>query len=68
VYAALRETQPVRRMPGGSYFLTRYADVVAVHRDARRFLQRFPGYRLTEPPVRCGRVRFRGFLRAPFSV
>ena len=33
-----------------------------------RFLQRFPGYRLTEPPVRGGRVRFRGFLRAPFSV
>ncbi len=33
-----------------------------------RFLQRFPGYLLTEPPVRGGRVRFRGFLRAPFSV
>jgi hypothetical protein len=31
-----------------------------------RFLQRFPGYRLTQPPVRGGRARFRGFLSAPF--
>ena len=33
-----------------------------------RFLQRFPDYRLTQPPVRGGRARFRGFLQAPFSV
>jgi cytochrome P450 len=33
-----------------------------------RFLARFPGYRLTEPPTRGGRARFRGFLRAPFSA
>jgi cytochrome P450 len=33
-----------------------------------RFLQRFPGYRLTQAPVRGGRARFRGFLSAPFSV
>ncbi len=33
-----------------------------------RFLQRFPGYRLTEPPTRGGRARFRGFLHAPFEV
>lgn len=33
-----------------------------------RFLQRFPNYRLTQPPVRGGRARFRGFLQAPFSV
>jgi cytochrome P450 len=33
-----------------------------------RFLQRFPNYRLTEPPTRGGRARFRGFLRAPFVV
>ncbi|WP_291012029.1 cytochrome P450 [Hydrogenophaga sp.] len=32
-----------------------------------RFLQRFPGYRLTEAPLRGGRARFRGFLRAPFA-
>ena len=33
-----------------------------------RFLQRFPGYRLTAAPVRGGRARFRGFLQAPFAV
>ena len=33
-----------------------------------RFLQRFPGYRLTAPPVRGGRARFRGFLSAPFAT
>ena len=33
-----------------------------------RFLQRFPGYRLSAPPIRGGRARFRGFLRAPFEI
>jgi cytochrome P450 len=33
-----------------------------------RFLQRFPGYRLTNSPTRGGRARFRGFLKAPFSI
>ena len=37
VYTLLRETEPVRRMPDGSYFLTRYADLVAVYRDAQTF-------------------------------
>ena len=37
VYAALREQSPVRRMPDGSFFLTRYADLVAVYRDAHAF-------------------------------
>ncbi len=37
VYRVLRETQPVRLMPDGSYFLTRYADLVAVYRDAQGF-------------------------------
>ena len=37
VYAALRQSQPVRLMPDGSYFLTRYADLVAVYRDAQHF-------------------------------
>jgi cytochrome P450 len=32
------------------------------------FLQRFPNFRLTEPPLRGGRARFRGFLKAPFSI
>jgi len=30
VYAALREAEPVRRMPDGSLFLTRHADLMAV--------------------------------------
>ena len=37
VYAALREREPVRHMPDGSVFLTRYADLVAVYRDAATF-------------------------------
>ena len=28
-YRALRENEPVKRMPNGSYFLTRYDDLVA---------------------------------------
>lgn len=32
------------------------------------FLQRFPDYKLTAPPVRGGRARFRGFLNATFSI
>jgi len=37
VYAALRERDPVHRMPDGSWFLTRYADLVQVYRDAPTF-------------------------------
>ncbi len=37
VYALLRETEPVKRMPDGSYFLTRYVDLVNVLRDAQNF-------------------------------
>jgi cytochrome P450 len=37
VYDALRQHEPIRRMPDGSYFLTRYADIVAVYRDAATF-------------------------------
>jgi len=37
VYAALRERSPVHRMPDGSVFLTRHADLVAVYRDAHTF-------------------------------
>ena len=37
VYELLRETEPVKRMPDGSYFLTRYADLVSVYRDAQAF-------------------------------
>ncbi|MBX9842439.1 MAG: cytochrome P450 [Xanthobacteraceae bacterium] len=34
-YAALRAHEPVHRMADGSYFLTRYDDLVEVYRDAR---------------------------------
>ena len=37
VYAALRQCEPVRRMPDGSWLLTRYADLVQVYRDAHAF-------------------------------
>ncbi|WP_332824827.1 cytochrome P450 [Ramlibacter sp.] len=37
VYDVLRETEPVRRMPDGSWFLTRHADLMAVYRDAQVF-------------------------------
>jgi cytochrome P450 len=33
VYRALREYDPVHRMPDGSYFLSRYDDCAAVYRD-----------------------------------
>ena len=33
-----------------------------------RFLQRFPNYQLTAAPTRGGRARFRGFLKAPFTI
>src|SRR5262245_52679859 len=34
-YRALREHDPVHRMANGSYFLTRYDDLIAIYRDAR---------------------------------
>jgi cytochrome P450 len=37
VYHALRREAPVMRMPDGSYLLTRYADVLAVYKDAETF-------------------------------
>ena len=37
VYDLLRASSPVHRMPDGSWFLTRYADLVAVYRDAQTF-------------------------------
>jgi len=33
-YRALRQFDPIHRMPDGSYFLTRYDDCLAVYRDA----------------------------------
>ncbi len=36
-YAALREHDPIRRMPDGSVLLTRYADCLQVYKAATRF-------------------------------
>ncbi len=36
-YRALREHEPVKRMPDGSYFLTRYSDCSAVYRNTTLF-------------------------------
>ena len=36
-YRALREQAPVHRLPDGGYFLSRYADCVAVYKDAASF-------------------------------
>lgn len=38
VYHLLRQHDPVRLMPDGSWFLTRYDDLQAVYRDNKRFL------------------------------
>ncbi len=37
VYAALRRQEPIKRMPDGSYFLTRHEDLISVYRDANTF-------------------------------
>lgn len=37
VYAALRQHEPIKHMPDGSYFLTRHEDLVSVYRDAVTF-------------------------------
>ena len=44
--------------------LARLAGAIAIS----RFLARFPGYKLIGPPMRGGRVRFRGFLSVPCVV
>ncbi len=36
-YRALREHAPVKQMPDGSWFLTRYADILPVYRDPKVF-------------------------------
>lgn len=37
VYTALQRFAPVKKLPDGGYFLTRYADCLAVYKDAARF-------------------------------
>lgn len=36
-YRALRETDPVKQLPNGSYFLTRYDDLVAAYKNTKAF-------------------------------
>jgi cytochrome P450 len=36
-YRALREHEPVKRMPNGSYFLTRYDDLVTAYKNTKAF-------------------------------
>jgi cytochrome P450 len=36
-YRALRENEPVKRMPNGSYFLTRHDDLVAAYKNTKVF-------------------------------
>src|SRR5207248_6402059 len=36
-YRALRENEPVKRMPNGSYFLTRYDDLVSAYKNTKLF-------------------------------
>src|SRR5213592_4910801 len=36
-YRALRENEPVKRMPNGSYFLTRYDDLVSAYKNTKVF-------------------------------
>jgi len=57
VYQSLRESAPVRHMPDGSYFLTRYADLVTVYRDAQTFCsdkKREFGPKYNLPPYDAG--------------
>ena len=36
-YRALRENEPVKRLPNGSYFLTRYDDLVTAYKNTKAF-------------------------------
>jgi cytochrome P450 len=36
-YRALRENEPIKRMPNGSYFLTRYDDLVTAYKNTKVF-------------------------------
>ena len=37
VYQALRENEPIKLMPNGSYFLTRYDDLIAIYKNTKSF-------------------------------
>ena len=61
-YHALREHEPVRRMPDGSWFLTRYDDVLPVYRDPRAQAIQRP--RVPRETHKC-RVRWAALFAAP---
>ena len=37
VYQALREREPIKLLPNGSYFLTRYDDLIAIYKNTKSF-------------------------------
>jgi cytochrome P450 len=37
VYQALREHEPIKLMPNGSYFLTRYDDLITIYKNTKSF-------------------------------
>lgn len=37
VYQALREYEPIKLLPNGSYFLTRYDDLIAIYKNTKSF-------------------------------
>ena len=37
VYQALREHEPIKLLPNGSYFLTRYDDLIAIYKNTKSF-------------------------------
>ena len=51
-----------------SEIMLQQTQVVTVLGYYQRFLERFPGYQLSQAPLRGGRARFRGFLKAPFRL
>jgi cytochrome P450 len=57
-YRALREHDPVHRMPDGSYFLSRYDDYAAVYRDPATWSSdKTVDFRPNLGESRCCRVR-----------
>lgn len=64
VYRALREHQPVKLMPNGSWFLTRYDDLVSAYKNTRVFSSdkkkeflAIPCSTSITPPASCSTIR-----------
>jgi cytochrome P450 len=61
IYRALREHEPVKLMPNGAYFLTRYDDLVSAYKNTKIFSsdkkrEFLPKYVFNDPPAHT-RVR-----------